>query len=310
MLRRCHNREEEGTVQRVQALEGFGSELFGLLLGRALRCIVEDPDGEVTLERHWVRLRSAGGSEFAIAIDDEEPTDAYRILRWGAHLQSRYSAVFSGACPRIQPPGVMNQWTECEVLLKADDGWEASGAIAAPNPVLETIWDVPLVDPAPRISSSDVVRRSYSLTLALRGSMTDEGRGYCASPLLYVSVAERAFLARMSASDTGAIFFDMLQEDPMSETLHAPVTLDLGEIELTAEQLLSLRPGMKLTFERPAQFEATLRIAGTPWAVSDLTLEDGSVQLTITELCDGAPQREEAGLVEGALQGSTAASGA
>ena len=51
---------------------------------------------------------------------------------------------------------------------------------------------------------------------------------------------------------------------------------------------------MKLTFERPAQFEATLRIAGTPWAVSELTVDQERVQLTITDLCDSAAHQRVA----------------
>ncbi len=294
MLRRLRNQETENDAQRVQALEGYASALFGLLLGNTIRCVLEEMESEITLERRWVRLRAAGGGEFAIAVDDGEPTDACRILRWAALLQRQYPGVFSATSPTVEPPTSMTEWTECEFQLRADDGWEGIAAIAAPTTVLETSWDLPLVRPAPHFSPAATLLLPHRVTLSLRESMSAEQGLFIASPLLYVRVAQLVFLARLSSSGGSRVVFDMLQEERMDNFGGAPITLDLGEIELSAEQLLRLRPGMKLTFERPAQFEATLRIAGTPWAVSELTVDQERVQLTITDLCDSAAHQRVA----------------
>ncbi len=59
------------------------------------------------------------------------------------------------------------------------------------------------------------------------------------------------------------------------------VTLDLGSVEIDLEDVVAMRPGARYSFERPACFDATLRIEGKPWASARLEVCDDVVSLQI-----------------------------
>ena len=63
-----------------------------------------------------------------------------------------------------------------------------------------------------------------------------------------------------------------------------PVTIDLGKIALSAEQVASLRQGATLSFEAPLLFDTTLRIGGYPWAKGSLSIENKKVFITILDV--------------------------
>ena len=67
------------------------------------------------------------------------------------------------------------------------------------------------------------------------------------------------------------------------------VTLDLGEIELSARELITLREGSVITFEKPNVVEGMLRIAGRPWAKVNIEVQRDTLTVRVTELCALGP---------------------
>lgn len=59
------------------------------------------------------------------------------------------------------------------------------------------------------------------------------------------------------------------------------VTLSLGAIELTLDDLLRLRPGMCIEFDAPESFEGMLVVDGAPWLEARVALEDRLLKVTI-----------------------------
>ena len=71
------------------------------------------------------------------------------------------------------------------------------------------------------------------------------------------------------------------------------VSMDLGEIELTVEELLSLRPGSKVSFVRPQTLSGCLRLSGGEWAYVDIALSESSMELTVRELAILPPKKDQ-----------------
>lgn len=62
------------------------------------------------------------------------------------------------------------------------------------------------------------------------------------------------------------------------------VVLKLGELELTPEQLLEVRPGSTLSFKSPEVLKAIIEVDGTPWAEAEVEWSPESVVLNITKM--------------------------
>ena len=60
--------------------------------------------------------------------------------------------------------------------------------------------------------------------------------------------------------------------------------LYLGELEMSISDLLDLRPGARIEFERPKNFQAIFQAAGGDWAKAEVTLTENGVCLEIKEL--------------------------
>ena len=63
-----------------------------------------------------------------------------------------------------------------------------------------------------------------------------------------------------------------------------PVTLDLGEVQLTPDELLGLREGATIRLDRPAVLKGALNLGKTTWAYIDIAVEGDHLNVTIREL--------------------------
>jgi len=72
--------------------------------------------------------------------------------------------------------------------------------------------------------------------------------------------------------------------DKANEKQGLAVELSLGAIELALEDLLDLRPGMVIEFEKPEVFEASLMVAGSEWADAVVELDAQRMSLRITKI--------------------------
>jgi hypothetical protein len=61
-------------------------------------------------------------------------------------------------------------------------------------------------------------------------------------------------------------------------------SLCLGSLEMTLDEALSLRPGMKVEFDRPELLEGVIQIAGGDWARVRIALNESAVCLEVREL--------------------------
>ena len=75
--------------------------------------------------------------------------------------------------------------------------------------------------------------------------------------------------------------------------LRVGLTMDLGVIELAADEVVRMREGAHYSFGAPPFFEVTLRIDGAPWAKAHLVMQEGTCRLEITEMLMGSGQNDE-----------------
>jgi flagellar motor switch/type III secretory pathway protein FliN len=61
-------------------------------------------------------------------------------------------------------------------------------------------------------------------------------------------------------------------------------TLDLGEVELSLDELLALRPGSTVSFARPALLQGAIRVQGGLWALVDIECKEDEISLRVREL--------------------------
>jgi len=62
-----------------------------------------------------------------------------------------------------------------------------------------------------------------------------------------------------------------------------PVSLELGQVERNLAEVLKLSPGSVIEFEKPAQFEDTLRIGASVIGRAAVTLDNSLIRLQIQE---------------------------
>jgi hypothetical protein len=74
--------------------------------------------------------------------------------------------------------------------------------------------------------------------------------------------------------------------------------LSLGDLELSLEDAMSLRPGMCVEFDAPPVFNGMLLLNGAPWCEADISLENRILRVTVrpsesvetkTDVVDSAP---------------------
>ena len=108
---------------------------------------------------------------------------------------------------------------------------------------------------------------------------------------VYFDVAGRKFYGDI-CSTHGICRYLLEKECPMedqrslcgvSETL--PIELCLGELELTAEQVLALRPGTQIEFEA-STFETVLKFGNAQWAKGTITFEGDKCTLHVKKVLD------------------------
>jgi hypothetical protein len=65
-----------------------------------------------------------------------------------------------------------------------------------------------------------------------------------------------------------------------------PVTIDLGALTLSPEQIVQLRPGEEISFSCREALAVTLRVDGYPWARGSLTVVEGVARVVIEHEAD------------------------
>ena len=71
------------------------------------------------------------------------------------------------------------------------------------------------------------------------------------------------------------------------------VTLDLGQLQLSLTELLGLRPGNFLRFEKPACFQGVLRLNGHAWATVNIEIGKEDLSINVVELNCLPPLHDE-----------------
>ncbi len=69
----------------------------------------------------------------------------------------------------------------------------------------------------------------------------------------------------------------MVQEDLV-------VTLSLGCLEVSATDLIRLREGMQIEFEKPCEMKGAIQVDGVDWAFVTVNLSEGNVSLKVDHL--------------------------
>jgi hypothetical protein len=81
---------------------------------------------------------------------------------------------------------------------------------------------------------------------------------------------------------SGKISLVVLEERMSEQTAKGQASLNLGKIELQLSDLLQLRKGMTIEFNRPAHFEAALEVMGRPIVHGRLSFEGDLIRFQVT----------------------------
>lgn len=80
-------------------------------------------------------------------------------------------------------------------------------------------------------------------------------------------------------------FIILLENSIMNECKEAfPCCLSLGEIGISMNDLLNLRPGSTITFTKPDNWQGTLQLGNTEWAQVSIQLEEEQLRLTVEDV--------------------------
>lgn len=108
------------------------------------------------------------------------------------------------------------------------------------------------------------------------------------TPKLYFEIgdSERVRLTLCESASTVRL---LVVEDCMPmEASKTAVTLDLGAIEMSLEDLINLRPGCIIEFEQPPELEITLRVGLSTVAKGVARIEKSDIRLKITSIFPAA----------------------
>jgi flagellar motor switch/type III secretory pathway protein FliN len=102
-----------------------------------------------------------------------------------------------------------------------------------------------------------------------------------------VTVADQDISGSLSISGEGYMTVSPVNVEPASKEISqasVQVRVDLGEIELTLEELAALRVGTKLELAVEFPLQCYLRIGSSTLGVGEISRVDGGMQLTLKEM--------------------------
>lgn len=299
MLRIVSREVFSGQCSALRQQERCLSTLLTVLLGHALVPVANVQSDEIEKRRAWFVFRTraggSGSSQFGIAFEGAERRIFGRRLPFGY-----YSALtqFAGAVAKL---GV----TLAEGFEAADHFEERCFRLLryrARGGAREIGRLYVAFDPAHPLPSAGLtlapLRDRRMVRVDLRASVTTCSPLRSNSTLKLPSDGLKATLLWAGISHTVSCGIDGAQlsltktEDKMETVeIHAPATvpsvqveISLGGIELQLDELLALRPGASIKFERPEEFEAVLRVAGQTWAEAQVAIQNDGVEVRVGKL--------------------------
>lgn len=76
----------------------------------------------------------------------------------------------------------------------------------------------------------------------------------------------------------------MAADNSTRQEVKFPAVLNIGAVGLSMEELLMLRPGMTISFDRPAVFKAALEVGGIKWVLASLEIAEKEAVLKIEKV--------------------------
>jgi len=116
------------------------------------------------------------------------------------------------------------------------------------------------------------------------GSFYLESRGLFPPGRFYGNIKISEELMSFDVLDEQAIVSEEIPSEEEGECKQLDIALELGQLTLKIEDLLTLRPGAKISFERPLPFKAVLKVADSQWAHVDVEFAQTGVELTVEKI--------------------------
>ncbi|MBN8550216.1 MAG: FliM/FliN family flagellar motor switch protein [Deltaproteobacteria bacterium] len=243
----------------------------------------------------WLICRHESTCEFGIEIQTEGRKTARaeffsRLVRLAQFFHDLAPGALSVVAGWSSVPKLQHTFE-----VRTEGGQVAAARIASANEDLLASFFAPMAQSSP---ASGKVSQKSSVQLVVQLDAVRREFEVRADIQLRASAATSCACARMSRIGENAQIFIEKEKSPMTAmpTDVAQITLSLGAIEMSLEDLLLLRPGMCIEFEAPEVFDGMIMVNGVPWLEAEVKLHERSltVKVASTALSDPpAPQKEE-----------------
>ncbi len=268
-------------LPRYAGVEQMLARLLGFVFDEQCTLTYQSPAQIFKEELPWLVVRNLSGSEFALCITNDSKISSR--AEYFSQLV-RLSQFFSEARPRTF--SLIPEWSRFPELqhtfeLRTDMGIGAQVCLAYSH---EEVIDALLSGESNSIESRHRLTSRCRIEAALPAGERHRSFSQRADVRLLLPGGAAIFYeARMSRTEGTAQLLLEKEGSTMEEAKREEcnVTLSLGALELSIDDLLMLRPGMCIEFDAPEVFDGMLVVNGAPWLEAQVVLEERTLKVKI-----------------------------
>lgn len=266
----------------IATLESVLTDALSNIFEMKVRVLFQNRELAFDRNARWMMFSATDNTEVGFFFADEQCTES-RIEHFSRLI--RLAQYFITLQP--VPLRITRSWTGVPSLVKVFEVWHGQDRTST----LCAAFSSPLQMELPK----DLVNESSSqrhmciragISLKIEKQQIARFMERRADIVLTAPQFRKSFSGRMRevGSSHVQLFIDQEVEFMNDADKSFPVTLSLGEIELPLDEVLRLRPGVCIEFEKPAQFMGMLLVGGSPWAAASVQLDERVIKLSIEEL--------------------------
>ncbi|NLF25279.1 MAG: hypothetical protein GX589_06435 [Deltaproteobacteria bacterium] len=292
----------EASGSDLERVEGYFSELFSQLLETELVCLCKGRGGPAEAGRLSFNFLTRSGAHFSLGFN----TQQFNRPQWRT---SEYFKRVLGFAGRLE---IFQQFSKMRWPYLVEEDSSSGHSIRLYFDLIDSRQGLSRGDfflsaeeqflNCEEVCSQDLIRQEQINAIRLNRTKVKAVLSLNFDGQLVPSVKKErltspVWLLSAGGSKFGSLFqvsvkalpgrrklliAEVIMKTSMSQTFCC--SLHLGELEVSAAELLALRPGARIGFKPPHGLEGVLKVAGGDWAKASVTLEGEDVWLEVKEL--------------------------
>ena len=291
----------EQTEISVTSTERSLSALMRFLLNESVYAVSAGSISSFVPSRRWIYLCDTSGRECCFALDGKLEVPSDEVFKEVLSFVERRLEMLPKDVSCLELLRKPAKIFDCEgkyQLLIPEKHCECAGEIFYAETEAGVLGDLKCL--SEEFSHELFLAKKLYASLGLRLSRflcesLQTGDSMSVLPELSLAVpggqSYRCRIEGETASDP--LFLEVLENMNSGEDMESQIyaELNLGQIELSMGDILKLRPGSTISFEKPKVISAALQFGDAAWALVDVRIGNDSIELSVREILPEAEKQ-------------------